>query len=109
MERLKGPKHPDTLTLLNNTAVVHGILRKTSDAIKLHEKCLALRREIYGSWHVDTLDSVNALGKSYCKIGAVQKAGALLLSLRDSLEEAPIDRRQDVLSMIEVLQEALSK
>ena len=107
MERLKGPKHPDTMTLLNNTAVAHSVLGKTSDAIKLHERCLTLRREIYGPWHVDTLDSVNALGKSYCKIGAIQKAGALILSLQESLKDAPSEKKQDVQSIIEVLQKAL--
>ena len=107
MERIKGPKHPDTLTLLNNTAVVHGILGETTDAIKLHEKCLMLRREIYGPWHVDTLESINGLGKSYCKIGAAQKAKTLIFSLQESIRDAPNKERQDVLAVIEVIREAI--
>jgi tetratricopeptide (TPR) repeat protein len=69
LSRHLGPDHPDTLASMNNLALSYATLGRLTDAIKLCEETLALRRAKLGPNHPDTLKSMNNLASDYNDIG----------------------------------------
>jgi len=59
--RESGPRHPSTLTSMNNLAFVLDGQRRYAEAEPLHRETLQLRREVLGPRHPDTLGSMNNL------------------------------------------------
>jgi tetratricopeptide (TPR) repeat protein len=73
-----GEKHPDTLTSLNNLAIIYQYLGRLSEALPLFEKCYRLRKEVLGEKHLLTLTSMNNLAVIYQYLGRIEEALPLL-------------------------------
>jgi eukaryotic-like serine/threonine-protein kinase len=65
----RGPDHPDMLASMNNLALSYSDLGRHAEALKLHERTLALRKAKLGPDHYDTLASMNNLANSYRAMG----------------------------------------
>jgi serine/threonine protein kinase len=65
----RGPDHPDTLASMHNLARCFGALGRHTDALKLNEDTLALRKAKLGLDHPDTLWSMNNLANSFGSLG----------------------------------------
>ena len=55
-ERVLGPEHPDTLSSLNNLAVLYEDQGKYEQAEPLYQRALATRERVLGPEHPDTLE-----------------------------------------------------
>ena len=62
-----GPKHPDTLTSLNNLACTVDELGNAKEAGKLYQQCLETRRTILGPSHPDTMTSMSSPAAFVCR------------------------------------------
>jgi tetratricopeptide (TPR) repeat protein len=62
-ERVLGPKHPDTLTSMDNLAVVLRGQGKYEAAEEMHRRALELWEKVLGPEHPDTLASMNNLAR----------------------------------------------
>ena len=60
-ERVLGPEHPDTLTIVNNLAALLKSKRDYAQAECLYRRSLAIREKVLAREHPDTLKSVNNL------------------------------------------------
>lgn len=76
--RLQGADHPNTLTSLNNLALVHEAAGHLERSIELHEQNLADRLRILGPDHPNTLTTRNNLGYAYRVSGDLDRALPLL-------------------------------
>ncbi len=56
-----GEEHPNTLTSMNNLAVVLYESNNLEDALRLLRKCLLGRRKVLGENHPDTLATAESL------------------------------------------------
>ena len=72
-----GPEHPDTLTSMNNLAIVYYEQGKYAQAEALHSQTLEIRRRVLGPEHPDTLASMNNLAIVYYEQGKYAQAEAL--------------------------------
>ncbi len=61
-----GPEHPDTLTSVNNLAVLLMSQGDYAGAAPLYRRALEARERVLGPEHPDTLNSVNNLAYFYC-------------------------------------------
>jgi tetratricopeptide (TPR) repeat protein len=80
-----GPDHVDTLTALNNLAVLHARCGRNEEAIPLLEQVLEAQRAKVEPDHIDLLISMHNLAVSYRDSGRYDQAEALLT---DALERA---------------------
>jgi tetratricopeptide (TPR) repeat protein len=69
-----GPRHPDTLTSLNNLAFVYQAVGRYGEAEPLYREALLTRREVLGPRHPDTLISLNNLAALYRALGRYGEA-----------------------------------
>ena len=69
-----GAEHPDTLTALNNLAVVYSQLGRYDKALKLSIKLYTIRCRILGEEHHETLTSLGALASAYSGLGKHERA-----------------------------------
>jgi tetratricopeptide (TPR) repeat protein len=76
-ERLLGPGHADTLTVLNNLANAYGAAGRTADAITLHERTVTERERLLDPDHPDILQSRNNLALAYVAAGRTADAVTL--------------------------------
>ncbi len=60
-----GPEHPDTLTSMNNLALLYQSQGRYGDAEPLYAETLAVRRRVLGPEHPSTLTSMNNLAALY--------------------------------------------
>jgi serine/threonine protein kinase/tetratricopeptide (TPR) repeat protein len=65
----RGPEHPDTLQSMYDLARSIGALGRHTDALKLNEQTLALRKATLGTDHPDTLWSMNNLANGFMSLG----------------------------------------
>ena len=84
-----GERHPDTLTSLNNLAVLYESQGRYGEAEPLFEQALQLRREVLGERHPDTLTSLNNLAALYESQGRYGEA--------EPLYEQALQLRREVL------------
>ncbi|MEI7728188.1 MAG: tetratricopeptide repeat protein [Verrucomicrobiota bacterium] len=61
MERVLGPEHPDTLSSLNNLAILLSGKGDVAAAESLYRRALETRERVLGPEHPDTLSSLNNL------------------------------------------------
>jgi serine/threonine protein kinase/tetratricopeptide (TPR) repeat protein len=73
-----GPDHPDTLSSMHNLATAYGRVGRRTEALKLLEETLALRKAKLGPDHPDTLSSMFHIAFIYFTLG--QYADAIKLS-----------------------------
>ncbi|KAL2018281.1 hypothetical protein VTK56DRAFT_985 [Thermocarpiscus australiensis] len=73
-KKVLGKEHPDTLTSMNNLALVLRRQRKYKEAKQMHRQALQLREKVLGKEHPDMLSSMNDL--------------ALVLHSQEKYEEA---------------------
>jgi tetratricopeptide (TPR) repeat protein len=66
-------------------------LGETALAIRQHERALALRRQVLGPDHLDTLDSLGNLANSYMEAGRLEGVALLEETLRRSKVQRPPD------------------
>jgi hypothetical protein len=59
LKTVLGAEHPDTLTSMNNLALVLIHQGKYEQAEEMHRKALGLRETVLGAEHLDTLTSTN--------------------------------------------------
>ena len=76
-ERTFGKRHPDTLTNMNNLAVVLESQGKYEEAERIHRQTLILSKSVLGKEHPDTLNSMNNL--AYTLEGQGRAAEAISL------------------------------
>ena len=72
-----GPKHPDTLSSMDNLAVAYRRAGRTDEAIPLLQAVLAGREATLGIYHTDTLTSMNNLAVAYQFSGRIDEAVVL--------------------------------
>jgi tetratricopeptide (TPR) repeat protein len=85
-EQLLGAEHSDTVTALNNLAILNMIQRKYSQTGLLHQKALAIREKYLGTEHLDIAWSILNLAVLYHEQGKYVQAivlNRLALTLRD--------------------------
>jgi len=69
-----GEKHLDTLTSLNNLAMIYQNLGRLSEALPLSEKNYRLSKEVLGEKHPSTLLRLNNLASLYYALGRISEA-----------------------------------
>jgi CHAT domain-containing protein len=69
-----GEKHLDTLTILNNLALIYQELGRLSEALPLFEKAYRLHKEVLGEKHPNTLISLTNLAGIYKELGRLSEA-----------------------------------
>jgi tetratricopeptide (TPR) repeat protein len=72
--RILGEKHPDTLTSINNLALVLRNMGELTQARHLHEQVLQLQRRVLGEKHRSTLTSMNNLALVLRDLGELTQA-----------------------------------
>ncbi|KAK3341084.1 hypothetical protein B0T25DRAFT_329824 [Lasiosphaeria hispida] len=73
-EKVSGQEHPDTLTSMNNLALVLRGQGKYQEAEQMHRRALQLREKVLGQEHPDTLTSMNNLALVLQSQGKYQEA-----------------------------------
>ena len=76
-ERVMGPEHPDTLTSVNNLAMLLYSTGAYGEAEPLFRRALAARERVLGPEHPDTLTSVDNLAGLLERTGAYAEAEPL--------------------------------
>jgi tetratricopeptide (TPR) repeat protein len=64
-----GEYNPETLTSINNLALLYANKGELNEAEKLYEECLQKRKKVLGDDHPDTLDTMNNLANLYLTKG----------------------------------------
>ena len=72
-----GPRHPDTLTWVNNLAGLLYEQGKLAEAEPLYHEALKGRRELLGPRHPDTLSSAKWAAKLLNESGRAEEAARL--------------------------------
>ncbi|APZ54423.1 Tetratricopeptide repeat-containing protein [Salipiger abyssi] len=83
-----GPEHPDTLTSVNNLAVLYRSTGRYGEAEPLYRRALEARERVLGPEHPDTLRSVNNLAALYENTGRYGEAEPLFRRALEASEEA---------------------
>ncbi|WP_310723650.1 tetratricopeptide repeat protein [Streptomyces sp. N2A] len=90
-QRLHSPRHPDTLTHMNNLAVTLSEAGKYADAERMFRETLQINKEIHGERHLSTAASLGNLGHALTHLGRHKEALApsetALQIVRDTLGE----------------------
>ena len=73
-ERLLGPEHLDTLSTINNLAVLYRNKGEYEKAETFHNRCLAASDKLLGPEHPHTLTTINNLAGLYRNKGEYEKA-----------------------------------
>jgi len=89
--RLLGPVHPDTLTSLNNLAMLYQEQGRYDEAERLHIEVLEGFRAALGPEHPDTLTSLNNLAMVYQAQGRLGEA--------EQVHKEVLERRRGVLGL----------
>lgn len=76
--KLLGEDHPDTLSAMNDLAILYRDEGQYAQAEPLASKVLEIRRRLLGEQNPETLDSMNALGLLYRYEGKSAQAEVLL-------------------------------
>lgn len=71
-----GAEHPDTLTSVDNLALLYQSMGRYADSERLHRRALDARERVLGPEHPDTLTSIDNLGLLYASIGRYSEAEA---------------------------------
>ena len=85
-----GPRHPDTLTSLNNLALLYQAQGRYGEAEPLYQQALQGCRETLGPRHPHTLTSLNNLAALYQAQGRYGEAEPLF---KQALQATPRDAR----------------
>ena len=83
-----GTKHPDTLTSINNLALVLSDLGKYEEAEEMHRQALRLCETVLGKEHPSTLTSMNNLALVLSDLGKYEEAEEMhrqTLGLRETV------------------------
>jgi CHAT domain-containing protein len=87
-KKLLGEMHPDTVTNLNNVAVIYAQLHADAKVEPLYQQALSIRRKILGEMHPDTAASLENLALFYDGRGKLDQAEPLFrqaLAIRQRL------------------------
>jgi tetratricopeptide (TPR) repeat protein len=76
--RLLGAEHPQTMVSMHNPAVTYENLGRLTEALKMYEECLEIRKNVFEPEHSDTLTSMNGLAVTYDKFGRWTEAVEIL-------------------------------
>jgi tetratricopeptide (TPR) repeat protein len=79
--KVNGPKHPFTLSAMDNLAGQYGEVGRRDEALKLAEELLSLSRKVNGPEHPSTLVYMGDAADSYCGVGRLDEA----LKLREEV------------------------
>ncbi len=86
MRRVKlGEEHPDTLSSMNNLALLYYLRGRYEEAESLYLKCLDVRRVTLGEDHSATLSSMNCLAGLYESQGRYVEAEPLYVKCLDEM------------------------
>lgn len=69
-----GPKHPATLSMMNNLAVAYRNAGQLDQAVTLMEETLRVKREVLGAEHPDTFLGLANLALAYHEAGRTREA-----------------------------------
>jgi CHAT domain-containing protein/tetratricopeptide (TPR) repeat protein len=86
--RLLGEGHPDSITALNNLAMLYQATGEHGQARELFEQARDLRKKALGEGHPDYAQSLNNLAGWYQNRGEYVRARALLEQARDLFKQA---------------------
>ena len=75
-----GPRHPHTLTLINNLGSLLQARGELEEAEPLYREALVASREVLGPRHPSTLKLINRLGRLLKARGELEEAEALMNS-----------------------------
>lgn len=87
-ERLFGPDHVETASILNNLALVIQAQGNLKNALSLFERALAIREDKSGPNHQDTASILNNLGRCLHDAGHLERALPLIQRALRIREEA---------------------
>ena len=73
-KKQQGEEHPNTLTWMNNLALLLGKLGKYKNALQLKEQCYSLLCKVSGETHPDTLTALSNLAVGYAYLADNAKA-----------------------------------
>ncbi|RKL04917.1 hypothetical protein BFJ70_g17166 [Fusarium oxysporum] len=73
-EKVLGKEHPDTLSSMNNLALVLRKIGKYEEAEKMHRETLEAREKVLGKEHPSTLSSMNNLALVLGNMGEYEEA-----------------------------------
>ena len=76
-EKVLGPEHPQTLTSVNNLAVLYQAQGRYGEAEPLYRRALATKEKVLGPEHPETLTSINNLAALYKAQGRYGEAEPL--------------------------------
>jgi tetratricopeptide (TPR) repeat protein len=74
---VRGPRHPATLTGMDNLATLYASQGRYGEAEPLYAEALQVRREVLGPRHPDTLTTMNNLAALYRSQGRYGEAEPL--------------------------------
>jgi len=95
-----GEKHPNTLTSLNNLAVIYRAVGRLDEALPLYEKAYGLLLQVLGDRHPDTLSSLNNLAGIYQAVGRLDEALPLFEKAYTLRRQVLGDKHPDTLSSL---------
>ena len=78
-KRILGDEHPDTLTVINNQAVLYRQLGKSAEAEALLVGVVEAQRRVLGDEHPNQLATLSTLGQVYQSQGRLGQAEALYM------------------------------
>ncbi|MFC8615994.1 tetratricopeptide repeat protein [Micromonospora purpureochromogenes] len=106
--RVLGEEHSDTLTSMDNLALVLGV-GELAEARHLHEQVLQLRRRVLGEEHPDTLASMNNLASVLTDMGELADARHLHEQVLQLCRRVLGEEHPDTLTSMNNLADVLSR
>lgn len=97
-----GDLNEDSLSCLNNLAVLKEQLQKFNEAENLYLESLRKRKEVYGNYHFDTLNSINGLAEFYRNCGRYEEAVPLFQECIDICEVLIPENRIAICDLIDL-------
>ena len=82
-KKLLGPKHPKTLSIMRNLAMIYNHQGKFNEAKQLMVQVLHMRKKILGADHLHTLTAMGSLADTYRKQGKLNEAELLEVQVLD--------------------------
>jgi tetratricopeptide (TPR) repeat protein len=99
-EKILGPKHPDTLTTVNDLGSVLSRQGKLEEAEAMYQQVLEAREQVLGREHPDTLTSVDQLGSVLNSQGRYNEAEVMYQRALEARERLLGQEHPDTLTTV---------
>jgi CHAT domain-containing protein len=99
-KKVRGEKHPETLTSLTSLAYIYSQLGRYAEALPLYEKAYSLRTEMLGEKHSETLTNLSSLAYIYSQLGRYAEALPLYEKAYSLIHEVRGEKHSETLSSL---------